>query len=217
MKPTSIDVVSPVPHRGWIKFAVAAVLAFGVIDLNYNYFDLNRYVHAALAVGIFVYSITVLMFMPEWIASGGEKREADYHTVPPSLRRIVVPVFWALAFRFTMLLVSSAYALQAAVANGQSILVNAQPDQFLGILAMLVGYLVPPSTELLKTHFPQLQIAELDLSSSQGFTARLAIYALYPSLALFALVVIRNVWSGNKKRVYMTFREEARLDAGNDL
>src|SRR5580704_17823051 len=107
MKPTSIDVVSPAAHRGWIKFAVAAVLAFGVIDLNYNYSDLNRYVHAALAVGILVYSITVLMFMPEWI--DGEKREADYHTVPPSLRRIVVPVFWALAFRFTMLLVSSAY------------------------------------------------------------------------------------------------------------
>ena len=149
MKPTSIDVVSPVPHRGWIKFAVAAVLAFGVIDLNYNYFDLNRYVHAALAVGIFVYSITVLMFMPEWTANGGEKREVDYYTVPPSLRRIVVPVFWALAFRCTMLLVSSAYALQAAVANGQPILVNAQPDQFLGILTMLVGYLVPPSTELL--------------------------------------------------------------------
>jgi hypothetical protein len=192
-----------------IKFAVAAILAIGIIEATYN-------VHVFLAISIFLYSITALLWMEA--APQRSKQASDMSIPVDELRRlkgseqvrrrrsifsvvfeeatsrahVLVRALGALAFRFAMLLCSTAYLIQALNMNGQPILTGASSQPYLGIVFMLVEYAIPPLNAILKTHSLGLPSATtLNLETWWGLTVRGLIYLL---MAFLVFGIIRYWW-----------------------
>ena len=182
--------------RRSIKFVVAGALLFEIVGLNYNYFGLLNSLHVSLAIAFFAYSTAVLMLM-RLGADNRNKWDENEQNTPVPWRSIILLVCWAVPFRIAVLLVASTYLVQVVNAHGQPIL-NSGINSFLGISTMLMSYLVPPAIEALIAHFPDWPLSTLNLQTWQGTAARVAIYALYPSLAFFGFAVIRDARSARR-------------------
>jgi hypothetical protein len=192
-----------------IKFAVAAALAIGIVEATYN-------VHVFLAVSIFLYSTTVLLWMKE---APPRSRQASDMSIPvDELRRLkgservrrrrsifsVVSkgatswahvlrlALWVLAFRLVMLLCSFAYLIQVLNMSGKPILIGASSQPYLGIVSMLVAYAIPPLNVTLKAYSLSLPLATtLNLENWWGLGVRGLVYLL---MAFLVFGIIRYWW-----------------------
>jgi hypothetical protein len=193
----------------WIKFAVAAVLAIGIFEATYN-------VHVFIAISIFLYCTTALLWMKD---TPLRSRQGSDMSIPVNeLRRlkgseqvrrrrsifsvvlecatswayVLRLALWVLTFRFAMLLCSFAYLIQVLNMNEQPILTGASSQPYVSIVSMLVEYGIPPLNTILKAYsFSLPPAATLNLETWWGLSFRGLIYVL---MAFLVFGIVRYWW-----------------------
>ena len=171
----------------WIKFAVALILLIGIVEANYRIIGVNNSVHVVVATTIFLYSITIFLFMRDIWGSRSVPAADDDAAI--SWPRLIVLALWVFAFRLAMLVCASAYVIQVVNASGQPILSGPASQSFGSVFTMIMGHVWPPFLEILRANFPNRAIAGLNLLSWQGIATRALIYV---TLALLVSAVVRD-------------------------
>jgi len=190
----------------WIKYAVALILAAGILEAEYRFAGLPNSVHILVAALAFLYSVTIFLFMRDIWGSRSVPPKDDDEAI--SWPQLIVLALWVFVFRLAMLVCAAAYLIQAVNASGQPILDGPAAQPFSAVAIMIGGYLWTPLLEILRAGFPDRAIASLNLLTWQGIVARTLIYA---TLASLVAAVVRDwimlVATGRKGQLARILRD----------